>query len=183
MRTDGIAVAMRRIDEIQKRIQALVGRSQPPAGSFAEALEQVTAPADRPASSSTAPENLRPLIEQAAAKYGLPPQLVEAVARRESAFNPRAVSPRGAQGLMQIMPSTQNLLGVTEPFDEGQSLDGGSRYLRMMLDRFGGDTRKALAAYNAGPEAVERYNGIPPYAETRNYVSRILSDLGTLDGE
>jgi soluble lytic murein transglycosylase-like protein len=186
MSVNGITRALSRVQEIQARIERLVGDAHrpPPAASeattsFSETLDRVT----RPSGVRPAPETLRPMIEAAAQRHNLSPELLEAVARRESAFNPQAVSPKGAQGLMQIMPGTQRLLGVTNPFDAGQSLDGGARYLRMMLDRFGGDVPKALAAYNAGPEAVARHRGIPPYAETQGYVSRILMDLGQSDRE
>ncbi|MDX6376881.1 MAG: hypothetical protein QOE98_1184, partial [Gaiellaceae bacterium] len=114
------------------------------------------------------------MIKQAAAEAGVPPALVKAVAKAESGFNPRAGSPAGAQGLMQLMPGTARGLGVTDPFDPMQSLRGGAKYLRAQLDRFGGDYSKALAAYNAGPGAVAKYGGIPPYAETQAYVPRVL---------
>ena len=176
----GVTRALSRVQETQSRIERLVGdqRPTPPASgtgeeSFGATLARVTTPAASPT-----PETLRPLIAETARRHNLPPELLEAVARRESAFDPRAVSPKGAEGLMQIMPGTQRLLGVTDPFDPAQSLDGGARYLRMMLDRFNGSVPNALAAYNAGPEAVARHRGIPPYAETQGYVSRILMDLG-----
>jgi soluble lytic murein transglycosylase-like protein len=113
-------------------------------------------------------------IERIADKHGVPAQLVKAVARAESGFRSDAVSPAGAQGMMQLMPATGRGLGVTDPFNAEQSIEGGTRYLKNALRMFGGDVRLALAAYNAGPNAVKRYDGIPPYAETRNYVDKVL---------
>ncbi len=107
-------------------------------------------------------------------KYHLDPPLIKAVIRAESAWNPRAISRAGAQGLMQLMPGTSKNLDVDDPFDPGQNIEAGSRYLRLMLDKFNGDLIKALAAYNAGPGAVEKYGGVPPYRETRNYIKRVL---------
>ena len=117
-------------------------------------------------------------IQQAAAKYNLAPELIRSVIRAESNFQASAVSPAGAKGLMQLMPETARELGVTNVFDIHQNIDGGARYLRQMLDRFGGDVKRALAAYNAGPGAVEQYNGDVPYAETRQYVKRVMRSAG-----
>lgn len=117
-------------------------------------------------------------VQQAAAKYNLSPQLIRSVIRAESNFRADAVSPAGAKGLMQLMPETAKELGVANPFDIQQNIDGGSRYLRQMLDRFGGDLKRALAAYNAGPGAVEQFNGDVPFAETRQYVQRVLRYAG-----
>ena len=117
-------------------------------------------------------------IRQAASRYNLSPDLIRSVIRAESAFQPQAVSPAGAQGLMQLMPETAKELGVTDPFDVRQNIDGGVRYLRQMLDRFDGDLKMALSAYNAGPGAVEKYEGQVPYAETRHYVKRVLRFAG-----
>lgn len=126
-----------------------------------------------------APANLRPALAEAAVKHDVPVRLLEAVAKKESNFNPRAVSPVGAQGLMQIMPITQRHLGVSNPFDPSESLDAGAKYLRENLDRYKGDVALALAAYNAGPGNVAKYNGIPPFRETQNYVRTIIRDYGS----
>jgi hypothetical protein len=114
-------------------------------------------------------------IDRAAAQFGLPPALIRAVVKAESDYQVRALSPAGAQGLMQLMPITAKELGVKDPFDIDQNIDGGARYLRQMLDTFDGDLEKALAAYNAGPGTVIKYNGNVPYPETRNYVQKVLA--------
>jgi hypothetical protein len=123
----------------------------------------------------------RHLILQAAERYALAPELVTSVIRVESNFEPRAVSPKGARGLMQLMPGTAKLLGVQDAFDVAQNIDGGVRHLRGLLDRYNGDVALALAAYNAGAEAVARHGGIPPFAETQAYVARILQLVGRVD--
>jgi soluble lytic murein transglycosylase-like protein len=115
------------------------------------------------------------LIREAAAREGIDASLVKAVARTESNLDPDAVSPAGAKGVMQLMDATARSLGVTNSFDPAQNIAGGAKYLKQMLDRYGGDVKRALAAYNAGPGAVDAYGGIPPYAETRAYVDRVLA--------
>jgi hypothetical protein len=117
---------------------------------------------------------LRELILPAASKYGVEPELVAAVIWAESSGDPNAVSTRGARGLMQLMPETARELGITRILDPQENVEGGTRYLRKMLDAHEGDLSLALAAYNAGPEAVRRYGGIPPYKETRAYVGRVM---------
>ncbi len=113
-------------------------------------------------------------IMEAAKRYDLPAELIRAVVQAESGFQVHALSPAGAQGLMQLMPGTAQALGLTDPFDIDQNIDGGARYLRSMMDRFNGNVGLALSAYNAGPGTVAKYNGRVPYAETRNYVDRVL---------
>jgi soluble lytic murein transglycosylase-like protein len=113
-------------------------------------------------------------IQKAARKYNLSPGLIRGVIQAESNFRVNAVSRAGAQGLMQLMPATAKELGVTKPLDIDQNIDGGARYLRKMLDRFGGDVKLALAAYNAGPGTVRKYGGNVPYRETIQYVDRVL---------
>jgi hypothetical protein len=121
-------------------------------------------------------------IREVAARHGVAADLVEAVIRVESAFNPRAVSNKGAQGLMQLMPRTASSLGVRNAFDPRENIDGGVRHLRYLLDRYPGNVPLALAAYNAGEKAVDYYGGIPPYAETQQYVQKILGPGGAGSG-
>jgi hypothetical protein len=117
-------------------------------------------------------------IKEAAARHGVSERLVSAVIRVESGFNPRAVSPKGARGLMQLMPTTATILGVRDSFDPVENIEGGVRHLRGLMDRFGQNLPLALAAYNAGEQAVMQYRGIPPYPETQEYVARILRLVG-----
>jgi hypothetical protein len=119
-------------------------------------------------------------IERAAVAYRLNPALLTAVARTESAFDPLAVSPKGATGLMQLMPQTAERFGVADTFDVSQNVDGGARYLNWLLKRFDGRTDLALAGYNAGEAAVERYEGIPPYPETEDYVAKVMREAARL---
>jgi soluble lytic murein transglycosylase-like protein len=116
------------------------------------------------------PAYLSSLIAGASKQHGVDPRLVAAIAARESAYNPAAVSPAGAGGVMQLMPATARYIGVTNVFDARENVFGGVRYLRTLLDTFHGDLDLTLAAYNAGPGAVQKYNGVPPYRETREYV-------------
>jgi soluble lytic murein transglycosylase len=115
-----------------------------------------------------------PIISEASKKYGIEAPLIKAVIKAESDFDPNAISNKGARGLMQIMPMNYRLLNVENPFDPNQSIEGGARYLRDMLDRYNGSLHLSLAAYNAGPGAVDRHGGVPPYPETTEYIDRVL---------
>ena len=121
-----------------------------------------------------APGQLPGLIQKAATEAGIDPALFDALIATESAYDPNARSRAGALGLSQLMPATAQALGISNPLDPTQNLKGGATYLSQLLQRFGGDQRLALAAYNAGPGAVEKFGGIPPYRETQNYVERVL---------
>jgi hypothetical protein len=121
-------------------------------------------------------------IKDAAERYQVPIKLVSAVIRAESGFNPKAVSPKGAQGLMQLMPQTASILGVRNSFDPRENIDGGVRHLRAMIDRFPHSLPLAIAAYNAGERAVAQYGKIPPYPETQDYVSKVMRFYGGVEG-
>jgi soluble lytic murein transglycosylase-like protein len=123
------------------------------------------------------PVDLNEVVKAASGTYRLDPDLVNSVISAESGFNVRAVSPKGAQGLMQLMPQTASALGVHNAFDPEANVEGGTRYLRELLERYDFDLIKALAAYNAGPQRVEQYGGVPPYYETKVYVARIVRDF------
>jgi len=126
----------------------------------------------------TSGTDLRAQAAQIAEKFGIDPVLFQALIQQESAFNPKAISSAGAMGLTQLMPRTAKSLGVTDPLDPTQNMEGGAKYLSQLLKQFKGDRKLALAAYNAGPGAVSRYGGIPPFKETQNYVNKILGNIG-----
>jgi len=127
-------------------------------------------------------ERIKNAVNDAAKKYNLPPALILGFIKQESGFNHKARSWCGAQGLMQLMPGTAKNLGVQDAFNIEQNVDGGSKYVRQMLDQFGGDLKKAIAAYNAGPGAVQKYDGVPPFKETQNYVPAVLAHYESFSG-
>ena len=158
-------VATAEITGFEKDLTLPVARAAAPA-PLASASAEVTHPK----------ADLNEVVNSASATYHLDPDLVNSVIHAESGFNSHAVSPKGARGLMQLMPSTASELGVKDAFDSEANVGGGSRYLRELLERYDFDLVKALAAYNAGPQRVDRYNGVPPFYETRAYVARIVHD-------
>ncbi len=145
-----------------------------PAADIAGYEPDDSAPA--PAAASPAPLSINDHVLRAGDEQQIDPDFLASVIRQESGGNPKAVSPKGARGLMQLMPRTATELGVKDSFDPGANINGGARYLRQLFDLYRGDTAKALAAYNAGPEAVDRYHGVPPFYETRTYVARVIKD-------
>ncbi|MBP3924092.1 lytic transglycosylase domain-containing protein [bacterium] len=116
------------------------------------------------------------IVSKVSKKHGVDEKLVNALIKQESGFNSKAKSKAGAMGLMQLMPATAKSLGVTDPYNPMQNVEGGVKYLKSMLNRYNGNVILALAAYNAGPNAVDKYSGVPPYAETQNYVKSILAN-------
>jgi soluble lytic murein transglycosylase-like protein len=179
-----VSTVAERVSQLEGMIAAAGGASPSPSAtssaSFDQQLSQATGAQATSASTSSVSVGSGGVpydqqIEAAASKYGIDPAVLKGLIKQESGFNPDAGSPAGAQGLTQLMPGTAASLGVTNVYDPAQSIDGGAHYLRMQLDRFGGDYSNALAAYNAGPGAVQRYGGVPPYGETQNYVKNVLA--------
>ncbi len=185
------AGAVARIDEIRGLLAALgpaapVGPVSAPSSStsFSQALRSAQGAPAASAAAAAVPVAAAGAggavpfaaeIEAAAARHGVDPALLKGLIRQESGFDPNAQSPAGATGLTQLMPGTAAALGVRDPRDPVQAIEGGAKYLAEQLRRFGGDPAKALAAYNAGPGAVQRHGGVPPYAETQQYVQRVLA--------
>jgi soluble lytic murein transglycosylase-like protein len=161
-------------------------------GSFAAMVQaQMNAQGDVPQSADAAPNapamvppaQIDALVNDNAQAQNVDPALVKAIIANESGFNANATSNVGAQGLMQLMPGTAAGLGVTDSYDPAQNVAGGTKYIKGLLERFNGDVRLAVAAYNAGPGAVEKYGGVPPYAETQNYVQNVLASYAKYRGD
>ena len=162
------------LDPHLKRVNANIIK-QTPQASFSNALQEanaVQANTTQPASKA----QVLNVISQISKKHGVDEKLVQALIKQESGFNPKAKSKAGAMGLMQLMPSTAKNLGVQDPYNMVQNVEGGVKYLKSMLNKYNGNVILALAAYNAGPNAVDKYSGVPPYKETQNYVRNILAN-------
>ncbi len=185
----GEIAAAQRIAQLQALIAAAGQFGTPGAGAatgagpatdFASALQaatgetSATSAAYQPAGAEGGSSQYEPLIQQAAARNGVDPAVLHGLIQQESGFDPNSSSSAGAQGLTQLMPGTASSLGVANPLNPAESIEGGARYLAQMMAQFGGNTSDALAAYNAGPGAVSKYGGVPPYAETQSYVSKVL---------
>lgn len=195
MELSGLELTLRRISAIESQFQEMIGADSDLGASTADFQKILDATSEKNYGQSTTGNynqygqygipsssgekvshgEIDNLIEKYAAQSNIDPNFVKAVVRHESGFNPKAKSPCGAMGLMQLMPSTAKGLGVTNAYDAEQNIYGGTRYLKGLMDRFGNNKELALAAYNAGPNAVKKYNGIPPYRETQNYVKNIMA--------
>jgi soluble lytic murein transglycosylase-like protein len=199
MSLEGLQGALARIREIQSRLEPLSSEASDgtsAGGAFADALSAAMAPGggtDAEAAGSLSglsslsnlamPANLTEVIREQGERAQLDPNLLKAVIRNESNFNPRAVSPVGAQGLMQLMPGTARGLGVQDSFDPAQNVAGGAKYLKSLLNRYDQSLPLALAAYNAGPGAVDKHGGVPPYAETTRYVQKVMQSYQAYQSE
>ena len=211
MQITGLDITLRRINSIESSFQNLLG-DESAGGSFENALQnsiestsssagnfslpsKISTTTNLPdisgfssipslsEGSSSSRSDIDNYIQKYSKEFGIDENLVRGVVKAESGFNPNAKSPVGAMGLMQLMPATAKSMGIDNPYDAEQNIKGGVKYLKGLLDRFGGDKEKAVAAYNAGAGAVNKYGGVPPYKETQNYVKRVLgyqNELGSL---
>lgn len=177
MSLENLQSTLQRIADIESRLGSLLPNVKPsvPEGtpSFDQALGQAMDQTLDSNAAAPVPAALSGLIDDQAQATGLDGDLLKAIIKNESNFNPRAVSPVGAQGLMQLMPGTAAELGVTNSFDPAQNIAGGAKYLKNLLNKYH-SVPQAVAAYNAGPGAVDKYNGIPPYKETTQYVKKVM---------
>lgn len=181
MQLSSLDITLHRINMIEKQFQSLQTYAQKPDTDFQKILDTKVDNKKNPTSISRS--EINDLITKYSDKNGLDEDFVKAVINQESGFNPNATSHCGAMGLMQLMPSTAQGLGVKNAYDAEQNIEGGTKYLKGLMDRFNNDKSLALAAYNAGPNAVKKYGGIPPYAETQNYVKSVLSKYDRMKGE
>ncbi len=186
----GEAEAMQRVRELQALIAKTQGAqastsstSETGTGSFSSALAQASASSQTPVATASSYQagtseaqssQYESLIAQAAQRYGIDPAVLHGLIQQESGFDPNSESSAGAAGLTQLMPETASSMGVANPLNPAESIEGGARYLSGLMSQFGGNTTDALAAYNAGPGAVKQYGGVPPYAETQDYVTKVL---------
>ena len=180
MNLTSLDLTLQRISTIENQFQSLMSYGVKPDEDFQKILD--TSIANRSNPTDTSRSEINDLIEKYAEKNGLDSDFVKAVIKQESGFNPNATSSCGAMGLMQLMPSTAQGLGVKNAYDAEQNIMGGTKYLKGLMDRFDNNKSLALAAYNAGPNAVKKYGGIPPYMETQNYVKSVLSNYDKMKG-
>lgn len=168
-----VDIATSQIQRIEKDLSPTVPPAVP---ATPQNVQTQTLPTSNQKTQDLKPQNLNEVVNTISDQHHLDPDFINSVIHAESGFNPRAVSPKGARGLMQLMPGTASKLGVSNAFDPRANVEGGTRYLSELLQRYNFDVLKALAAYNAGPLRVQQYGGVPPYSETRTYVARIVRD-------
>jgi len=181
MNLTSLDITLQRIQSIEKGFQSLMAYNTPkPSEDFQKILDTKVENSKNP--STVTRGEINELIDKYANQNGLDADFVKAVINQESGFNPNATSKCGAMGLMQLMPGTAQGLGVTNAYDPEQNIEGGTKYLKGLMDRFDNNKSLALAAYNAGPNAVKKYGGIPPYQETQNYVKNVLGKYERMKG-
>ena len=182
MNLTGLDATLQRIQTIENQFQSLLSYNVPqkPTEDFQKILD--TTMKNTKDSTPTSRAEINELIDKYSEQAGLDVDFVKAVINQESGFNPNATSKCGAMGLMQLMPGTAQGLGVTNAYDPEQNIQGGTKYLKGLMDRFDNNKSLALAAYNAGPNAVKKYGGIPPYQETQNYVKNVLGKYERMKG-
>jgi soluble lytic murein transglycosylase-like protein len=201
MQISSLDITLRRINQIEQQFSVLDKNQEKTVHSFAKELDKAVAKTEEKSVEKTdsvkLPEltinkvstktnalpDFNSIIKTQAAKTGIDENLLKAVIKTESGFNPNARSHVGAMGLMQLMPKTAESLGVVDPYNPQQNIEGGSKYLKKLLSKYNGNKEMALAAYNAGPGAVDKYGGIPPYRETQNYVKKVLSAEANYGGQ
>ncbi len=181
MNLTSLDITLQRIHTIENQFQSLISYgTQQPSEDFQKILDTKIENKKNPTIASKT--EINNLIDKYADKNGLDADFVKAVVNQESGFNPNATSRCGAMGLMQLMPGTAEGLGVKNAYDPEQNIEGGTKYLKGLMDRFNNNKSLALAAYNAGPNAVKKYGGIPPYQETQNYVKNVLGKYESMKG-
>lgn len=180
MNLTGLDITLQRINMIENQFQSLMSYNVKPDEDFQKILDSSVSNYSN--SKSVSRSEIENLIDKYSERNGLDSDFVKAVIKQESGFNPNATSHCGAMGLMQLMPGTAQGLGVENAYNPEQNIMGGTKYLKGLMDRFDNNKSLALAAYNAGPNAVKKYGGIPPYAETQNYVKKVLSNYDNMKG-